>query len=95
MRYHNREEIVLTEILINDCPFIRHPSVRGAALGLSLTMQQVIARAKQEADGNAVWATWKPGVLTPLDSLGVLPKASGNLNFDIDAAIAADFVVTP
>ena len=82
--------LVNTEIAWN-----KNPRVRKAATGLNLTGQQLLTRARQEAEGNAVWSSWLPGVLTPLDSLGVLPKASGNLRVDIDAAIAADFVLTP
>lgn len=81
--------------IITDIAWNKNPRVRKAATGLNLTGQQVLDRARQEADGNAVWSKWLPGVLMPLDSLGLLPKASGNLRVDIDAAIAADFIPTP
>ncbi|MCH8859282.1 MAG: hypothetical protein IID54_06865 [Proteobacteria bacterium] len=85
----------MNNMIINEIAWYKNPKICKAASGLNLTGQQLLDRVKQEANGNAVWANWVPGVLTSLDSLGVLPKGSGNLRIEIDAAITADFIPTP
>jgi len=49
--------------------------------------------ARAEANGAAVWARWVAGV-DPEISGPAVPKASGTLEIDLQAAIAADFQVT-
>ena len=85
----NDVSAIITEIYWN-----KNPRIRKKAQDLNLTTAQVDLRARAEADDLAVWAHWLPGVLTPLDSLGLVPKGSSNLEVDIDAAIAASFIPT-
>ena len=82
-------DTVITAIYWN-----KNPRIRSKARSLNLTTAQVDLKARTEANGLAVWANWVPGVLTPLDALGLLPKGSSNLRVDIDAAIAASFIPT-
>ena len=85
----------MPHVILNEIVWNKNPRVRKAAADLNLTDPQLLTRARTEAEGNAVWSSWLPGVLSPLDSLGVLPKGSANLRVDIDAAIAANFIPTP
>jgi len=57
----------------------------GAPRG-SANLKLNLALIEQEAESNATWARWAPGVQTG--------NVSGNLQLDIHAALAANFVLS-
>lgn len=57
------------------------PGTINASANLKLNMENVL----EEANTNAVWARWAPGA----------PRNSANLQINLQAALNADFVVTP
>lgn len=62
--------------------FWTHPAVRERAAELGLTRQELADRARSEANGSAVWATW---------TQPIADDASASLQADVETALAFDF----